>query len=503
MNRQSILVIDLSSSACTVHAFNEKGTVISKCKKTYKNYCYNDKWVELDPDEIWEVILSTIGSILTDKDQLNVAGIGITAQLGLVPVDQLGNACAPIMTWMDQRAEKQADAIKEKIGNDLVYKSTGRRISAELSAPKILWYKEERSPIYQNATKFLSLKDYIIAKFTGKLTTDPAHAGYSMLYNVEKQAWDLELIRELGIDVCKLPEVNQCHTIIGTVRREVAIESGLREGIPVSTGGPDGSMGTLGAGAVSPGSTVNVVGTTDVFFTCADRPVFDPHMRTIVNCHVVPGLWNIGGPMTTAGGCLQWFLNEFGFAEKEMAKKISGSEYEIFDREAASVSPGSDGLLFFTCLVGERAPNWDSNVRGSIIGLTPNTSRESVIRAIYEGSSYAVKRIIDIIEELGIEIKEVYMTGGGANSPIWQQIRADVTGKKYLVPKVNESTALGAFIAIAVGVGVFDDFDKAIEKLHVIDSCANPNQEINKAYQKVYENYKRAFGLLQQIYCPY
>jgi len=495
-----ILTLDLSTSTCTIHAFTTSGKIVFVNQNSFETKTPQVDWVELDPESVWSVVCINLKNILQKIDNKKIIGIGVTAQLGIVPVDERGKALAPILTWMDQRAKNQAGKIEQDIGNKNIYRLSGRRVNPELSAPRMLWFKENYPQVYNKTSKFLSLKDYIIAKFTGKFGIDPTHASYTMLYNIKKRKWDNDLIYSLGLNKEKLPEVYEGQTIIGMINKGASTTTGLKEGIPVAVGGPDGSVGTLGAGLIKSGVAVNVVGTTDVFFTCADKPVFDDKMRTVVNCHLLPGLWSVGGPMSMTGGCLQWFLSEFAESEKDVAKRIGCSAYDLFDQEAINIEAGAENLLFYTSLVGDRTPNWDPNIRGSILGLSPNHKKEHIIRAIFEGSSFAVKQLINIVEELGIEINDVVMIGGGSRSPVWQQIRADVTEKKYLVPQNENTVALGIFMTVAVGLGIYKDFPQAVNRLLKIKNICYPDKDKYLNYEKKYNNYLRVYNLLKQIY---
>jgi len=496
-----ILTIDLSTSICRIYVFNCDGKIICSNQKSYNVKSQQKDWVELDPESVWSVVCANIKTVLRKIDNKKIVGIGITAQLGMCPVDAQGNALAPILTWMDQRAKNQAGKIEQDIGNKNIYRLSGRRVNPELNAPRMLWFKENCPQVYDRTSKFLSLKDYIITKFTGKFGIDPTHASYTMLYNIKKRKWDRDLIHDLGLDKEKLPMVYESKIIIGTVNRESSIATGLKEDTPIVVGGPDGSVGALGAGLIKPGVAVNMVGTTDVFFTCTDKPVFDDKIRTVVNCHLIPGLWSVGGPMSMTGGCLQWFMSEFGESEREVAKRTGCSAYDLFDQEAVNIEAGAENLLFFTSLVGDRTPNWNPNIRGSILGLSPKHKKEHLIRAIFEGSSFAVKQLINIVEELGIEINDIIMIGGGSRSPVWQQIRADVTGKNYLVHKNREATAFGVYMTVAVGIGIYNNYFEAVSKLiNIKSNCCFPNANKHLKYQKLYEKYLRIYNFLQKIY---
>ena len=498
-NDNYILIIDYSTVSVKFHIFNTEGAIIFK-----KNLKHLQADELSKPDILWDNLCQRIKTTLQQTEITNIKGIGVTAQLGMVPVDIHGKAIGPILNWQDNRAQKQSEEINELIGENDIYNITGHRMSFESTAAKILWFKQEKKDIFNNTYKFLTLKDYIIYKLTGEYVIDSTHASYSLLYDIKKRKWSKEIIKALDIDINKLPDVYASHQIVGNIRKESSKITTIPSNALVSVGGPDGSIGTLGAGLIETGRAVNLIGTTDVFFTCCEKPILDQKMRTVVNCHIVPELYSIGGPMSFSGGCLQWVVDQFAKHEKLEAAKQDYSVYDLFNKKAAKIKPGSKGLLFFTSLVGERAPAWDPQFKGSIIGLTSEHKMAHLVRAVMEGSSFAVKQMIDIIEqELNIDINEVTMVGGGAKSNLWQQIRSDITGKSYLTTKINEATSFGAFLTVVIALGIFKDYKAAQEQLIEINNTTFPGEENYDKYQSIYRKYCSAYQLLKEFYHMY
>jgi xylulokinase len=401
---------------------------------------------------------------------------------------------------MDRRAVEQAAKIREIMGDASMHAITGRRVDAEHVACKILWLRDNSPDTFRATRCFLSIKDYLAYKLTGVLLTDPVHASYSLLFDIRKGEWSGEILDTLSIDRRRLPEVYPCDHTIGKLSRDAALATGLCEGIPVVAGGPDGTVGAVGAGLVDKGTAVNVLGTTNVFLVCTDSPVPDESMRLVTNCHAVPGKWAVGGPTTTTGGCLAWFARELGCVDSEAGSGGTQTAYQLLDEQAECVDPGSEALLFFPSLSGERTPNWNANARGAVIGLSPNHTRAHLVRSILEGSAYLVREVSEIIEGLGIRIPCVQLVGGGARSRLWAQIHADVFGRRFEVPAVKEATSLGMAMLIGCGLGLYSDYLSASRKLVRACSSFEPDPVVSQVYDAQYTIYRETRKRLGPIF---
>ena len=479
------LALDAGTQACKAMVFDVEGGEVSRAVVPYVSEYPQPGWAEIDPRKLFEAATAVIRAAVRDVEATRLAAVGVSAQLGLAAVDENGIPLGDLLTWMDKRATLEADAIRAKLGEAVIYKVAGRRVDPEWPACQVLWLKENEPATYARVHKFLSIKDLLVHQLTGQLVTDETHASYTLLYNVEERRWQTEFLEALDIDSSKLPEVRSAQQVSGEVTREASVATGLPSGLPVIVGGPDGTVGAVGAGLVRPGAAVNIVGTTDVIFTCGQKATFDPTARTLVNCHAIDGLWGLGGPMGFSGGCVQWF-----------ADHVACSTPDALDAEAAEVPPGAEHLLCLPSLVGERVPGWNSAARGAFFGLTPSHRRGHLHRAILEGAAFAAKRVFDLLEEQGARLDVVHLAGGGAQSELWSQVRADVYDKSVVIPQTKESTCLGTAMLAGVAVGMYDDFAHAYESVFRVAATLEPNPAHRDIYDALYEEHRRLARLV-------
>lgn len=485
-----LLAVDVGSNSCKAAVFDPTGKSVRLGCRPFETNLPKAGWAEIEPRSLWEAFVSSIRDALHDVDAHAIRAIGISAQLGLVAVAGDGSPISKILPWMDRRARTQAIQLSESLGDERIYRTTGRRCDPEWPACKILWLKQNHPDRFAKTHKFLTLKDFLIQQLTGEFYTDYVHASYSMLFDVERRGWDQGLLGELGLDVAQLPQPVDATEIVGELTRRRAGELGLKT-LPVVSGGPDGSVGALGAGLLGEGRAVNVVGTTDVLLACGDRPVFDPAMRTLVNCYVLPGKWTHGGPLSLTGGCLKWFCDNFAEDEAEIASRLGLRIYDWFDRKALQLHPGSDGLLFIPSLVGERTPGWNPSARGVAFGITLAHQKVHFYRAILEGSAFMLKNATDALQEQGMNFSKLILVGGGAKSGLWASIRADVLGVPVIVPSVEEATLLGASLIAGVGSGVHADFSEAISHTSGTSTEWEPDEEKHQVYQEIHRQFRR------------
>ena len=310
-------------------------------------------------------------------------------------------------------------------------------------------------------------------------------------------AWDEGLCRELGVRTSLLPPVAACSEVVGRVTGEAARLTGLPEGTPVVAGGLDAACGTLGAGVLHPGQTQEQGGQAGGMSICMD--VCRADRRLILGAHVVPGLWLLQGGTVGGGGALNWFKREFGAAERAAAARTGGSTFAEMDREAGDVPPGSEGLVFLPYLAGERSPIWDVHAKGVYYGVTFAKTRAHFARACMEGVAYSLRHNLETAREAGAEAGVLRAMGGAANSRLWTQIKADVTGCRIEVPGSDTATSLGAALLAGVGTGVYRNFDEAAERTIRIRRTVEPNPETARAYEKGYRTYRRLYEKLKDL----
>lgn len=493
-----LLGIDIGTSACKVAIFNLNGEVISQSTKEYRVYYPKPGFVEQNPLEWWESVCMAIKeSIASAKINVEqIAAIGIDGQSwSAIPIDREGNVLANTPIWMDTRASDICKETVDRIGFDKIFELSGNSFEPGYSTPKLLWFKNNLPDIYKKTHKFLQSNSFIAFKLTGVISQDLSQ-GYGIhAFNMKTGKWEDNFCEELGIDRDKLPEIFQCHDVIGGVTGKAAEQTGLAKGTPVVAGGLDASCGTLGAGVIKVGQTQEQGGQAGGMSICEDSAI--AHPKLILSFHVVPELWLLQGGTVGGGGAIKWFRQELGALEEIEAKRVGSNPFKIMDDEAEKISAGSEGLIFLPYMAGERSPLWDKNAKGVFFGLGYSKTRAHMIRAVMEGCAFALEHNMKTAEQIGVCANELVAMGGAANSRLWTQIKADITGKRISVPTSDTATTLGAAILGGVGTGLYKSFDQAVDNTIVITRTHEPDLKAHEQYKNNYQIYLELYEKLR------
>jgi xylulokinase len=294
-------------------------------------------------------------------------------------------------------------------------------------------------------------KDYVRFRLTGERATDVADASGTLLFDVRRRVWSDEMLAFARVDARVLPRAYESHEVTGRVSATGAAATGLREGTPVVAGAGDQAAGAIAMGVVRPGAVSATIGTSGVVFAATDRPALDPRGRVHTFCHAVPGRWHVMGVTQAAGLSLRWFRDHFG----------GGESYEGLIEEAAGAPPGADGVLWAPYLMGERTPHLDPDARAALVGLSASHTRAHVVRAILEGVAFSLRDTLTIFSEMGVPVETMRLGGGGARSPLWRQIQADIYGRAVETVEAEDGAAYGAALLAAVGAGAWASVDEA------------------------------------------
>lgn len=488
-----LLGIDIGTSACKIGIFNKKGKVVAQSSQSYPIYYPNPGWVEQNPDEWWQSICSGIKECLekAGTDPGRIAGIGIDGQgWSAIPVDKSGNCLANTPIWMDTRAKDIAERVTGEIGDERIFETAGNGFLPAYTTPKMLWFKEERPDIYKKTYKFLQSNGYIGYKLTGNMSIDRCQ-GYGIhFYNTKTFVYDESLAEDMGLSLDKVPDIYPCHGIIGTVTKEAAHLTGLKEGTPVIAGGLDAACGTLGAGIYKAKQTQIQGGQAGGMSICVDEPITHPSL--IFSPHVVPDLWLLQGGTVGGGGVLRWFRQELG----------EGRTFDELTALAEEIPPGSEGVIFLPYMSGERSPIWNPDAKAVFFGLGFDKTKGHMVRAALEGVAFSIAHNFMVAKQAGINLKDldIRAMGGAANSRLWMQIYADVIGLRIAVASSDTATTWGAAILAGVGVGIFNNFEEAIKDSVTITRMHEPNPDNNEIYKQTFELYLQLYEDLKEAF---
>lgn len=489
--RKLLLGIDIGTSACKIAVFDVDGNVLAQANEGYQLYYPNPGWVEQDPDEWWEAICKGIKNVMKDGKIApeEIAGIGIDGQSwSAIPVDEEGNCLAKTPIWMDTRARDICERVNKEVGADRIFEVAGNGFNPSYTTPKMIWFKEERPDIYEKTYKFLQSNSYIAYKLTGVMSQDKSQ-GYGIhFFDMKSCTYDAALAEELGLSVDKVPEIYDCHQIVGQVNEKAAAKTGLAVGTPVVAGGLDAACGTLGAGVYLPGQTQEQGGQAGGMSICEDTAKGHPDL--ILSTHVIPDLWLLQGGTVGGGGVLRWFKQELGGEDS----------FDDLTAMADAIAPGSDGVIFLPYMAGERSPLWDPDAKGVFYGLGFDKTRAHMARAALESVAFSLEHNLQVAKSIGVEVGELLAMGGAANSQVWVQIKADVTGKTIKIPASDTATTLGAAILAGVGVGLYESFEEAVKKTIAITRVQEPNAENHAVYEKAFEDYLKLSEHMQKFW---
>lgn len=450
-------------------------------------------WAEQHPQNWWSAAQTAIRGVLAEA-QVNgdqVRAIGLSGQMhGSTLLDEAGDVVRPALIWCDQRSQQQVDAINAQAGADFVLASTANPVLTGFTLPKLLWVRDNEPAHYDRVRHLLLPKDYVRYQLTGEYATDVSDASGTALFDVVRRRWSVELASKLGVDAAILPKCYESPEVTGIVHARAAEATGLRAGTPVVAGGGDQASSAIGNGIVEPGVVSCTIGTSGVVFAHMEKPAYDPAGRVHTFCHAVPGKWHVMGVTQGAGLSLQWFRNQVA----------PGVAYDDLMADAARIPAGSEGLIWLPYLMGERTPHLDAIARGGWVGLTASHTRAHMVRAVIEGVSFSLRDCLGLIHDLGVDPVAVRVSGGGAKSPVWRQMLADIFQRRVVVLESQEGSAQGAGLLAMVGSGHFATVEEACRAaVREVDGVvARPREAA--AYDRAYEVYRSLYPALKPFF---
>jgi xylulokinase len=483
--------IDIGTGGTRAVIIDDHGVVRAACTAPHEEILMSEPlWAEQRSENWWSAAVEAIRGALAIAGE-PIRGVGLSGQMhGLVLLDNASEVIRPSLIWCDQRSQPQVDAINQKVGQEKVLASIANPVLTGFTLPKLLWVRDHEPRQYERARKMLLPKDYVRFQLTGEFASDVSDASGTALFDVVHRRWSFDLADALQIDRALLPRVYESTEITGAITPAAAKLTGLAAGTPVVGGGGDQAASAVGNGIVEPGIVSCTLGTSGVVFAHMEQVAYDPAGRIHTFCHAVKGKWHVMGVTQGAGLSLQWFRNQLA----------PGVEYDALMDEAATAPPGSQGLFWLPYLMGERTPHLDANARGGWIGLTARHKRADLIRSLIEGVCYSQRDCLEIIEALGVPVNSVRVSGGGARSPFWRQILADVLGKRVVTLETQEGSAYGAALLAAVGTGAYTDVPEACRAVIRETESIEPRPAEAAIYAAAHPAYQSLYPAIKSLW---
>jgi len=491
------LGIDVGTSGTKTLAVDAAGKILADAIYTYPCHVPKPLWSEQDPEDWWRATVKSVRAVVK-KAKLNsadVKAIGLSGQMhGSVFLDRRDKVVRRAILWNDQRTSAECAEIENRAGGRAkLIKMVANPALTGFTAPKILWLRNNEPRNFDKTTKILLPKDEVRRRMTGEYATEVSDASGMLLLDVARRKWSKRLLSALELDVDLFGQVYESEEITGNLTPQAAKLLGLSTDCVVVGGAGDCAAGAVGNGIVNRGVLSTSIGTSGVMFVHCDEVKIDPAGRVHTFCHAVRGKWHMMGVNLSAGGSLQWFRNELCKTDLAAAKKKKIEVYDILTKEAASAPVGSEGLFFLPYLSGERTPHADPDARGCFIGLTLAHTRGHMLRAVMEGVTYSMRDSLEIIEGLGVPVRQIRASGGGSRSPFWRQIQADVFGRKVVTINTEEGPAYGVALLAAVGAGEYKNIQEACTATIRVEKQTAAKRSARQSYDK-------AFPVYQQLY---
>lgn len=480
--------IDLGTSACKLLLVDADGAILNTVSKSYPISFPHPGWSEQDPSDWWDAVVTGVPELLRGFDASQVSGIGAGGQMhGLVTLDAKDDVIRPAILWNDGRTGKQTDYLNQVIGKDKLSEYTANIAFAGFTAPKILWMKENEPENYAKIAKIMLPKDYLAYRLSGSFCTDVSDASGMLLMDVKNRCWSKEMLEICGITEEQLPKLYESYEVVGTLKPDVANELGFSESVKVIAGAGDNAAAAVGTGTVGDGRCNISLGTSGTIFISSEKFGVDEHNALHSFAHA-DGHYHLMGCMLSAASCNKWWSEEI----------LGTKDYAAEQADIKKL--GENRVFYLPYLMGERSPHNDPNVRAMFIGMSMDTTRADMTQAVLEGVAFGLRDSLEVAKSLGIQIDRTKICGGGAKSPLWRKIIANVMNLKVDIIESEEGPALGGAMLAAVGCGEYPDVETIAEKLVKVVDTVEPEPELVAKYEERYQQFRKLYPAVKGLF---
>ncbi len=482
--------IDLGTSSTKMLLLDEQGVIHGAVSHDYPLEFPQPGWSQQDPADWWKAVRKGMPELLKNIDASLIAGIGVAGQMhGLVVLDKDDNIIRPAILWNDGRTAKQVDYLNNEIGKERLSELTANIAFAGFTAPKILWMKENEPESFAKIAKIMLPKDYVNYLLTGVHACDYSDASGMLLLDVQHKRWSKEMLELCGVSEEQMPKLFESFECIGTLKPEIAAQLGLSESVKVCAGAGDNAAAAVGTGVVGQGGCNISLGTSGTVFISSEAFGVDPNNALHAFAHADGG-WHLMGCMLSAASCNKWLLEDIFKTNDHAAEQAPISEEKL----------GRNHVFFLPYLMGERSPINDTNARGTFIGMTMDTTRADLVQAVLEGVAFAIRDSVEVARSLGITIDTSKICGGGAKSPLWKRIFANVLSAELEVPVSEQGPGMGGAMLAMVACGAYESVQAACEKIVATAEIVKPEPELTALYEQRYQQFRKIYPAVKNLF---
>lgn len=480
--------VDLGTSAVKLLLMNGDGTIENVVSKEYPLYFPHPGWSEQNPEDWWNAVTAGIKELVEGFDRRKVAGISFGGQMhGLVILDKDDNVIRPAILWNDGRTGKETDYLNQVIGKEKLSAYTANIAFAGFTAPKLLWVKEKEPENFAKISKIMLPKDYIAYKLSGVHSSDYSDASGMLLMDVKNKCWSKEMIAICSIKEEMLPKLYESFEVTGTLKEAVAEELGLSPECRIAAGAGDNAAAAVGTGTVGDGMCNISLGTSGTIFVSSKEFGVDKYNALHAFAHA-DGCYHLMGCMLSAASCNKWWMDDI----------IGTSDYA--KEQEAIVKLGENNVFFLPYLMGERSPHNNPDARGTFIGMTMDTTRADMTQAILEGVAFAIRDSFEVAKSLGIQIERTKICGGGAKSPLWRKIIANVLNIKVDIISAEEGPGMGGAMLAAVACNEYATVEEAADKIVKVVDTIYPDPLLAAKYEEKYRKFAKIYPAVKDLF---
>ena len=480
--------IDLGTSAVKLLLMDVDGKIKKIASRTYDLSFPHPGWSEQNPADWYEQSIDGLKELLAECDKSQVAGISFGGQMhGLVTLDERDEVIRPAILWNDGRTAEETDYLNQVIGKETLSGYTANIAFAGFTAPKILWMQKHEPDLWKRVKKIMLPKDYLAYRLSGTFCTDYSDASGMLLLDVEHRAWSEQMLEICHVEREQLPKLYESYEVVGTLKPEIAEELGLSPEVKIIAGAGDNAAAAVGTGTVGEGRCNLSLGTSGTLFISSEKFGVDAHNALHSFAHA-DGHYHLMGCMLSAASCNKWWMDEI----------IGTKDYAA---EQAQISKlGENHVYFLPYLMGERSPHNDPNARGTFIGMTMDTSRADMTQAVLEGVAFALRDSLEVAKSLGIHLERTKICGGGAKSPLWKKMIANILNLKVDVIESEEGPAMGGAMLAAVACGEYASVEEIAEKFVKVTGTVEPDPELVAKYEDCYQKFRQIYPACKPLF---